>query len=445
MEGFTGEAPTCTWVGETTPWQEPNPEEDNMFANMGLAEHSVLGPNDEWSEAAGFPEGCDDTIKLPDAPEHGNSHNGIKIPDMCFKKMGPHYIHVIGDWGGTMTPSGPKPASQRVKGTELIGVDDRAQLRVAEQIRERAKTRPPDYFLNVGDNFYWQGLEVQCGSAPANQILSTGQFQWNYEAVYTGEGVDGKPWFSVLGNHDYGGYIYNKGWDQQIAYSWSPNGRWLMPAQFWRLKVHYPGFSVDYFFLDTNDVEAIDPHSDPDHNICSMEHVDNSEEAGCGVEGPKDVWDCQGWFGRLWAEEAPWFEEHLSASVADWQIVVTHFPPVWKNNFWNRMAKQYGIDLMVVGHMHKQVFYGDSDDNPIWPTPWVVSGGGGGITSEAYPDADGYDDQYGFFELAITKEEMEVTAISHGGIIRSRNFIKPVGPRAPEDEESHRINIIAKK
>jgi len=383
----------------------------------------------DWNS---FPAGCtEDFHRLPDPPQFGNGHNGLQVPDVCFKKKGPHYVYVIGDWGGLMGPKGPVPADERGEGSSWFvkGVDDCAQQRVAGQMMHRADAmgRAPDYILNVGDNFYWQGLDLQCGAAPAWQILETGQFKWNFEAIYYGPGLEGKAWLSVLGNHDYGGYNFNRGWDQQVAYTWKEGGRWMLPAQYWRTKVHYPGFSVDYYFVDSNQVEGKEPHADKDHNICSMYHVDNEASGGCGEQGPKDVWDCPGWFARLWEEQVPWLEKALEASTADWQIVVTHFPPNWKIDYWVPTARKYGIDLFVTGHMHEQEFHYMEPDNFLRPTAWIVSGGGGGITSESRPDPNGYDNQYGFFELTMTKDTIEIQGISHGGMMRMLAFLKPRG------------------
>lgn len=361
----------------------------------------------------------------------GSDFNGLRVPDVCFSDRGPHYVYVIGDWGGLLGPDGPQPAPQRTGASFVTGVDDCAQKRVADQMAWRAKHRAPDYFLNVGDNFYWQGLaEMQCG-APSNQIIPSSEFDITYEKMYTGPGIDGKPWLSVLGNHDYGGYIFNRAWDQQIAYSWKPGGRWVMPGQYWRTTVRYTGFEVDYWFVDSNEVEAREPHADPAHNICSLEHIGTDDEgAGCGEEGPKDVWDCPSWFTRLWEEQKPWLEDGLEGSTATWQIIVTHFPPVWKRDYWVPLAEKYGIDLIVTGHMHQQELHHMEPSNFLRPTAWIVSGGGGGITSEGQPDREGYDDQYGFFELTLAKDVIEIQGLSHGGIQRYLAFLRP-RPRGP--------------
>mmetsp|Transcript_125821 Transcript_125821/g.341633 ORF Transcript_125821/g.341633 Transcript_125821/m.341633 type:complete len:81 (-) Transcript_125821:311-553(-) len=52
------------------------------------------------------------------------------------------------------------------------------------------------------------------------------------------------------------------------------------------------------------------------------------------------------------------------------------------------------------------------------PTAYVVSGGGGGVTSEQRPESSGEDDEYGFMEMALSKDSIRIESISHGGQTR---------------------------
>merc|ERR1712113_57252 len=65
------------------------------------------------------------------------------------------------------------------------------------------------------------------------------------------------------------------------------------------------------------------------------------------------------------------------------------------------------------------------------PTAWVVSGGGGGVTSEHVPDAGGNDDQYGFMDLTLAQDKLIVDAISHTGVLRRKMVIEPEYPHNP--------------
>jgi hypothetical protein len=290
----------------------------------------------------------------------------------------------------------------------------------------RAAQHSVDFILNVGDSFYWGGLQTRCGSQPTTQPESTIQDQWGpvFERVYTGPGIDGKQWLGVLGNHDYGGYKFNNGWDQVIGYTWGGNPpnthRWMMPAQYWNVKVWQADFSVDYYFVDSNIMNAWEPDHDPEHNICGAKH--NGAEATCGPEGPANVDDCPRWFVDLWRDQMKWLDEKLAGANSDWQVVVTHFPPGWGAADWTRLTKKYGIDLIVSGHVHRQeVHYWDSF---LWPTAYVISGGGGGITSEGLPSEDGFDDMYGFLDIAFTKDMIVIEAVSHGGKLRSHTEVR---------------------
>lgn len=390
----------------------------------------------------------------PAPPLRGTDLNGIALPDACFKHAGQDFhVFVIGDWGGVLNPNAtiPVPADKRSKlfpafARDFVqGIDDCAQQRVAGQMKHRAPLSKPDYILNVGDNFYWGGVKADCGS-PLFVHKETGQWSAIFEHIYIGAGLDGKQWLGVLGNHDYGGYTFTSAWDQVIAYTWGgahSTGRWVMPAQYWSVKVRYPDFSMDYYFVDSNVHTVFPPEHDVEHNLCGLAH--NPQGANCGEMGPRSLQDCPAWFDNLWKAELQWLEHALQRSTAQWQVVVTHFPPTWGRPHWSRLSQRYGIDLMLTGHKHLQdVWSPESEDNFLRPTAVIISGGGGGITSEGIPDSNGKDDQYGFMDLTLSKEAIQIEAVSHGGYVRSTTLVRPRLPDAKYGQKEQRPTHRAK-
>ena len=183
-----------------------------------------------------------------DPPSNVKAHNGAAWETMRISGTDVKHIFAVGDWGSLMgTGSGAPKAIIQYKGGHTPGphtmarhrgagcttkdmtgcmgytamcpqncffdpkIDLHAQSLVAEQMKKRAPQSNPDFVLNVGDNFYWGGIETECGH-PMSQIHPQTQAQFNviFEQVYKGPGLDGKPWLSVFGNHDLGGFQFNK-------------------------------------------------------------------------------------------------------------------------------------------------------------------------------------------------------------------------------------------
>jgi len=207
----------------------------------------------------------------------------------------------------------------------------------------------------------------------------------------------------------------------------------MQPAQYYSAKVQYPDFFIDYYFMDTNVFDTWPPMADPGHNICSKLHTPSPTT--CGVQGPTSPEECPHWFKKLWAAQVPWLEKGLQESTADWQIVVVHHPPegLWGGDTWKRVSYQYGIDMIISGHRHRQEIHYMKESNDLRPTAYIVSGGGGGITSENEPKRDGTDDEYGFVDLTLSKREIMIEALSHGGQIRSTTCVKQVQPNGQSE------------
>lgn len=112
-------------------------------------------------------------------------------------------------------------------------------------------------------------------------------------------------------------------------------------------------------------------------------------------------------------------EEGLSKSDADWKIINTHFPgsSIAGQPKIQELNTRYGIDLIFTGHTHWQ---STGEDHGI---PWIISGGGGGVSSDAKPRLDGQDDAYGFVDFTISKDTLKSDMHSWGGMDGEGSFI----------------------
>ena len=331
---------------------------------------------------------------------------------------GETHVFAIGDWGtllpGHLTAPNVRPTHSTNKCPEhcdyVHGVDDRAQLLVAEQMKKRAAASRPQYVLSPGDHFYWGGITQTCGGGTnAASGKTIGEFASVWQSVY-GE-LTNKPWICALGNHDYGGYQFNMGWDQQIAYSHT-NPNWVMPARYFSRIMHHPGFTVEYFVIDSNAHDAKAPGDDPEHNICGDLH--NPPGATCAaIGGPSSIKDCESWFWSSYQTQQRWLEAGLARSTADWQVVITHFP-CWHDSAWyQKLHATYGLDLLVTGHRHSQELH------KIGGLTCFVTGGGGGVTSEGAPMGE-MTSEYGFFDLAFSKTRIQIELVNlYGHVLGS--------------------------
>merc|ERR1712205_234163 len=151
-------------------------------------------------------------------------------------------------------------------------------------------------------------------------------FETIWKGVYQDMATELELW-SVLGNHDYGGVCYTKGWDQQIWYTYQQD-KWVMSGQYWMRTVQYKDFKADFFFLDGNEHDTPNEGvKDGGHSPCQTGLVDDTmggppdplnknahceakyypgARGNCQASGPHSPGHCIQWFADLVNAQYNW-------------------------------------------------------------------------------------------------------------------------------------------
>jgi hypothetical protein len=162
---------------------------------------------------------------------------------------------------------------------------------------------------------------------------------------------------------------------------------------------------------------------------------------------------CVDWFWDSMEKQKEWLVEKIAASDATWKIINTHFPCGYDTEWFKKLKKEYGLDLLVTGHRHQQELWWPGSPSEyvqatMERTGWdrdspacLVSGGGGGILAQNFGYADYGTDlaNYGFFDLTITKDQMLIEAIDWNGATFGNITIYPHGSK--EAEELYNLSL----
>ena len=245
----------------------------------------------------------------------------LPIPDISNNGETLSSFVTLGDWGGAGVEADHKTA----------------ELSVAAQLAASATTLSAQFVINVGDNFYHYGVKSKNDT----------QWKTTFENVFKEQSMM-VPWYSVLGNHDYG---YKPG--AQVNYV-SPNAnRWVMPARYWYKRVQI-GTSAQYIFfvfLDSSPCQAVYRSSD------------NTGWDPCGANdthpGHKECKFHANVLLQKCDKQLAWLKTTVTLiQPGDWKIAVSHAPfDELDVEDLTAVLQNSLFDLYLNGHVHNLAQY----------------------------------------------------------------------------------------
>lgn len=280
---------------------------------------------------------------------------------------------VMGDWG-------------------RVGEDH--QIPVAKQMGITAAEINRDFIISTGDNFYPRGVMSEFDplwKASFEDIYKAFSLQWD--------------WYSVLGNHDYGGNP-----DAQVAYS-KISRRWRMPARYFSKIFAIDGDTTNQVliaFIDTNPlIPEFYANKDYGPNVISQDST----------------------------AQKKWLEKTLSNKSPNikWKLVVGHHPLFTatekrREGYDTRAVRsslkgildRYEVDAYLCGHDHDLQHL-----LPAGKTHYFVSGSASEATPIGQlPISKLALSDYGFMTFSVGPKSMNVQVINEKGKVVYRTELK---------------------
>ncbi|VAH49482.1 unnamed protein product [Triticum turgidum subsp. durum] len=258
------------------------------------------------------------------------------------------------------------------------------QTLVAEQMGVVGEKLAADFVISTGDNFYNDGL------AGDND---TAFFMASFTDIYTASSLQ-KPWYIVLGNHDYTGDALA----QQSPAIREVDSRWTSVNKSFIVEADI----VDFFLVDTSPFV--------------LKYWNESKFDWRNV-APRDTY-----IATLLQD----LDDALAASNATWKVVVGHHPVSSGCEHGNTtelrehllpLLKAHGVDMYLNGHDHCLQRISSVDS----PVEFVTSGGGSKAWAGKFKATTDkmeflYDGQ-GFLSMELTAAEARLAFYDVSGAV----------------------------
>lgn len=222
----------------------------------------------------------------------------------------------IGDWG-CMPYGGKKAEDERI---------------VAKSFAAKAESLKARFILNTGDNFYRCGVHSKKDEVWKN----------TFEDVFSEESMM-VPWYSCLGNHDYG---YPGSAEAEMEYVSPRNNRWVMPSRYYYRRLEFPNeVNISLIVLDSSpcqrkyrsdDPSGWDPCADAAHSCPGCAFHANVVKESCTTQ-------------------YEWLKGVLpKVPKGDWKIAMAHAPAneIDVEDLLKPLV-EHKFELFINGHIHE--------------------------------------------------------------------------------------------